>query len=87
DIAVKRDKISGMRARAGWAEGALFLSSRASAEMVRKAAAAGIEIVFAISAPTALAVTTAERLGVTLCAFTRRARTTAYAHPERLAAP
>lgn len=81
---VALDKLLGKRAMNGWKEGALVLSSRASYEMVSKAAACGVEIIFAVSAPTALAVDTAREAGVTLAAFCRRGRANIYAHPERL---
>ncbi len=81
---VALDKLLGLRALNGWTDGALFVSSRASYEMVQKAAACGIEIMFAVSAPTALAVRLAEESGVTLSAFCRRQKANVYAHPERL---
>ena len=65
-------------------EGWLLLTSRASYEMVQKAATVGIEIVAAISAPTALAIRLARETGVTLIAFARDSRHTIYANPERL---
>jgi len=49
----------------------LFVSGRASFEMVQKAWAAGFGTVVAVSAPTALAVQTARRAGVSLFGFTR----------------
>ena len=52
---VALDKLLGLRARRGWRDGALVISSRASYEMVQKAAMCGVEILFAVSAPTALA--------------------------------
>lgn len=64
----------------GW----VLLTSRASYEMVQKAATVGIEIVAAISAPTALAIRLARETGVTLIAFARDNRHTIYANPERL---
>lgn len=60
------------------------MSSRASYEMVQKAAMCGVEILFAVSAPTALAVRTAERCGMTLAAFARAGGPNVYTHPERL---
>jgi FdhD protein len=52
--------------------------------MVGKCARAGIELISAISAPTSLAIEVAERCGITLCAFVRETRATAFTHSERL---
>lgn len=49
----------------------LFVSGRASFEMVQKAWAAGFAVLVSVSAPTALAVSTARRAGLTLYGFTR----------------
>src|SRR6185503_8930767 len=49
----------------------LFVSGRASVEMVQKAWAAGFGTVLAVSAPTALAVHAARRAGLTLVGFVR----------------
>ncbi len=81
---VALDKLLGLRARNGWKNGALVISSRASYEMVQKAAMCGVEIIFAVSAPTALAVDLARECGITLAAFCRRGRANVYSHPERL---
>lgn len=64
----------------GWA----LLSGRVSLEMVAKAARAGLELVAAVSAPSSLAVDTADRLALTLCGFVRERRVTAFTHPHRL---
>jgi FdhD protein len=60
------------------------LSSRVSLEMVTKCARAGIELISAISAPTSLAIETAERCGITLCAFVRKTRATVFTHGGRV---
>ena len=49
----------------------LFVSGRASVEMVQKAWAGGFAALVAVSAPTALAVHAARRAGLTLVGFVR----------------
>jgi len=61
-----------------------LLSGRVSLELVAKAARAGLELISAISAPTSLAIETAERCGITLCGFVRSGRASVYSHPERI---
>lgn len=80
------DKLIGAlcREQIGIADGALLLTSRASHEMVQKAATLGMQIVCAVSAPSTLAIRQAERCGVTLVAFARDGRHTVYSHPVRL---
>jgi FdhD protein len=56
----------------------LFVSGRASFEMVQKAWAAGFGTVVSVSAPTALAVTTARTAGITLYGFTRQGAAVRY---------
>jgi len=66
------DKLAGGLARAGLAAaGVLALTSRVSVELVQKAAAMGAPVIAAVSAPTALAIRTAEAAGVTLIAVVR----------------
>ncbi len=60
------------------------LSGRVSLEMVSKCVRAGIELISAISAPTSLAIETAERCGITLCAFVRETRATVFTGEERV---
>jgi FdhD protein len=80
------DKLIGALARAGVApqEGFALITSRASVEMVQKAASASIPLLAAVSGPTTLAVQTAEALGVTLIGFTRGARFSVYTHRARV---
>ncbi len=61
----------------------LFVSGRASVEMVQKAWAAGFGTLVAVSAPTALAVDAARRANLTLAGFVRSDRLNVYA-PERI---
>jgi FdhD protein len=60
----------------------LFVSGRASVEMVQKAWAAGFSAVVAVSAPTALAVAAARRANLMLAGFVTSGRLNVYA-PER----
>ena len=78
------DKLIGAMQRQGVATtgGFALISSRASYEMVQKAARAGIGALVAVSAPTALAVRVAEDAGVALACWARGDRLTAYTHPE-----
>jgi len=61
----------------------LFVSGRASVEMVQKTWAAGFGSLVAVSAPTSLAVDAARRAGIVLAGFVRDGRLNVYA-PERL---
>lgn len=80
------DKLVGALARnSGAGKGLLVLTSRVSVEMVQKAAVLGAEALVAISAPTALAVRTAEAAGITLIAVARADSFEVFTHPKRLA--
>ena len=63
----------------------LLVSGRASFEIVQKAAMAGIAFICAVSAPSDLAVATAERLGMTLVGFLRGERFNVYTGRDRVA--
>lgn len=80
------DKLIGalFRQRANLSTGAAIVTSRASYEMVQKAASVGIGVLAAVSAPTALAVRIAQESGLTLAGFVRRQGHTVYSHPHRL---
>jgi FdhD protein len=83
------DKLIGALARknADFASGAVIITSRASYEMVQKAASVGIGIVAAVSAPTSLAVQLADSLNVTLVGFLRPGNHVVYTHAQRLTEP
>ena len=82
------DKLVGSLFRAGFnpSHGFVLVSSRASYEMIYKAAAAGMELIMAVSAPTTLAVEFAQRCGVTLVGFARPGRHNIYTFKERISA-
>ncbi|MEZ0472516.1 formate dehydrogenase accessory sulfurtransferase FdhD [Luteimonas salinilitoris] len=80
------DKLIGAMARGGHDPQAGFavVTSRASYEMAMKAAGAGIALLAAISAPTALAISLAERANLTLIGFARDDGYAVYTHPRRI---
>ena len=80
------DKLIGAMVKAGIdsQQGFLLVTSRASYEMVTKAASAGITVMAAISAPTALAIHLAESTHMTLVGFARPGSYVVYTHPQRL---
>lgn len=82
------DKLGGAIARSGDAApgGFVVVTSRCSYEMVHKAAALGAAAIAAVSAPTSLAIETAEQAGIALAAFVRDGRLTVYANAGRIAA-
>ncbi|WP_128599574.1 formate dehydrogenase accessory sulfurtransferase FdhD [Pantoea wallisii] len=81
---VALDKLLGWRSQQAWQQGAVLVSSRASYEMVQKSAMCGVEILFAVSAATQLAVEVAQRCNLTLVGFSKPGRATVYSHPQRL---
>ncbi len=80
------DKLIGALADSGidFATGAAIITSRASFEMVHKAASMNIGLLAAVSAPTALAIRMAETAGLTLIGFVRGKQYAIYSHGERL---
>jgi len=73
-----------VRAGDDFKHGYFVVTSRASYEMVQKAATAGIALLAAISAPTALAIQLAEQADLTLVGFARGDGHVVYAHPRRI---
>lgn len=80
------DKLIGALAkdRRDPAAGFALVTSRASFEMVQKAASVGIPILAAVSAPTGYAIRLAQEVGLALAGFVRQDRYTVYSTPERI---
>jgi FdhD protein len=82
------DKLAGAMARAGVdPAGVLVLTSRVSVELVEKAAVMGVAVIAAVSAPTALAIRTAEANDITLIAVARPDGFEVFTRTDRLALP
>ena len=83
------DKVLGALARSGTdaSRGFLVVTSRASFELVQKAAVFGVPLLAAVSRPTGLAVRLAETCGMSLVGLLRGRTANVYAHPERVRAP
>ena len=80
------DKLAGAlaRARVNGADGAVVVTSRVSVEMVQKTAAIGASFIIAVSAPTALAIRTADEAGMTLIALVRGDEFDVFTHSHRV---
>jgi len=81
------DKLGGVlaRERVPVHAGVVVLTSRVSVEMVQKTAQLGAPVIIAVSAPTALAVRTAEVAGITLVAIARGDGFEVFTHRHRIA--
>jgi FdhD protein len=62
----------------------MMVSGRLSFEIVQKAAAAGVPILVAVSAPSSLAVELADEAGITLVGFLRDESFSVYTHRARI---
>jgi FdhD protein len=80
------DKVLGALSRAGVpaGDGFVVVTSRASFELVQKAAVLGVPILAAISRPTGLAVRMADAAGMGLLGLVRGRSANVYAHPSRV---
>lgn len=78
------DKVLGVAAASGRHPAVLMVSGRVSFEIVQKALAGGIELIAAVSAPSALAVELARESGITLVAFLRDERMCVYSGEDRI---
>jgi FdhD protein len=80
------DKVLGALAKTGQQDksGFALTTSRASFEMVQKVATAGLAMLVAVSAPTALAVRVAEQCGLCLVGFARDGRFVVYSHGDKI---
>ncbi|OAA25456.1 FdhD protein [Frankia sp. EI5c] len=84
------DKVVGWAARAGMVPlrgHVLLVSGRASFELVQKALLAGLPLLAAVSAPSALAVDLAQECGMTLAGFVRGSSMNLYTGAHRVILP
>jgi len=82
------DKVIGSLERSGTdpSSGLLLVTSRASYELVQKAAIAGVPVLAAVSRPTGLAIELADRAGITLVGLLRGRSANVYSREDRLTA-
>ena len=80
------DKLVGalLRAHLPARDGFILISSRASYEMVQKAATLGVTVLAAVSGVTALAIDVADKAGLALLGFARGDDVCIYSHAERI---
>lgn len=80
------DKLVGalLRSRLPAGEGFVVVTSRASYEMVQKAATLGVTVLAAVSGVTGLAIEVAQSTGVALLGFARGQDVSIYSHPQRI---
>jgi FdhD protein len=80
------DKLAGVLVRDNTPRGggAVLITSRVSVEIVQKTAMIGVPVLVAVSAPTTLAIATAERAGITLVAVAREDGYEVFTHPDRI---
>jgi FdhD protein len=80
------DKLIGATLNMNTRSGAIVLTSRVSIDLVQKVAMFGAPMMIAVSAPTAEAVTLADKAGITLIALARADRFEIFTHPNRVTA-
>jgi formate dehydrogenase accessory protein FdhD len=80
------DKVIGAMTRTGVSpeNGFIIITSRASYELVQKAAVAGIQLLVAVSRPTGLAIKLAEATGVALVGLLRGKTFNIYSDPQHI---